>query len=481
MIRIVGLLGILPLLFPASALAGEGDPDQTEVIRELREEIRALRERVSELEGRAAEEQLEVLGTAGIDAAIEEYVSHSVTAPRSLRIAITGQVRVQGEDHLDSDFDDDEGDALEFVRLRTRVMFDATVLEWLRALVKIQDSRSFGEEHGVLGDLEGVDLKEGFVDIRGLFGVECLDFRIGRQEMKYGNQRLISTLDWHPVGRSWDGFRLMYDGDRFHTHLFITRIDERFLVGGQDESEDFLGLYGWWDVAEKHVLDLYVLFRRNQDADDIVGEDGAGGDESLWTLGARFEGALDGFDYVAEAAFQTGDFANDDVSAFMFEAGLGYTFSDWPGKPRIGASWVYASGDDDPTDGDRETFDPLYTFGHFYLGYMDFVNRQNVSSPKLSLSLVPAEGVTVRLDGHMFWVDESEDALYALSGKPSRSGDPEADDYVGAEIDLHVKIKVDANLTVWFGYSHFFTGEFLDDTGPDDDADFLFLQLTMDF
>ena len=52
---------------------------------------------------------------------------------------------------------------------------------------------------------------------------------------------------------------------------------------------------------------------------------------------------------------------------------------------------------------------------------------------------------------------------------------------MGAEIDLHVKVKIDKTFSVWAGYCHFFAGEFLDDTGSDDDADFFFVQLTVNF
>ena len=476
----IHLLFVVALvLAPSFAFAGDAEDEA------LREEVRALREKVQELEARLdgvptkSDLDLEIdnaLGKVG-DAPLA-----NVRAPGILSLAISGQVRVQIEDKLNADFDNDMGDANEFVRLRTRVTFDARVTEALRALITLQDSRFFGDSHGTLGNNEGVDLKEGYLDIRNLIW-DRSTIRIGRQAMSYGDQRLISTLDWSEVGRAWDGFRVMLEGDALTVHLFLTRIDERFLTDGQDESEDFAGIYAMFKPSEGHEADLYLLFRRNQDSDEVIGEDGMGGHEKLWTLGGRYKGRSGNFDYVAEAAWQFGDHAEDDISAYMAEVGAGYTFADTAWTPRIGISVIAASGDDDPTDGDRGTFDPLYTFGHFYLGYIDNVARKNIISPRFRVTASPDKGVKLGVDVHYFQLMNEEDALYAASGKVKRAGDPtgKADRSVGYEVDLWVKATLLERLKVWAGYSRFIPGDFIDDTGESDAVDFFYLQLTLDF
>ena len=43
------------------------------------------------------------------------------------------------------------------------------------------------------------------------------------------------------------------------------------------------------------------------------------------------------------------------------------------GNPTFWAYYDYASGDSDPTDGRSHTFNDLYPFGHYYLGWIDQV------------------------------------------------------------------------------------------------------------
>jgi hypothetical protein len=59
----------------------------------------------------------------------------------------------------------------------------------------------------------------------------------------------------------------------------------------------------------------------------------------------------------------------------------------------------------------------------------------------------------------------------------SRSADP----YKGSEVDLVGTWKVSKNLQFQAGYAHFFAGNYLADTGASDDADFGYLQATINF
>ena len=55
-----------------------------------------------------------------------------------------------------------------------------------------------------------------------------------------------------------------------------------------------------------------------------------------------------------------------------------------------------ASGDDDPTDGDLETFNQLFPLGHAYFGYIDVIGRQNIIDVSPTVSTKVAGGATLR-------------------------------------------------------------------------------------
>lgn len=60
-----------------------------------------------------------------------------------------------------------------------------------------------------------------------------------------------------------------------------------------------------------------------------------------------------------------------------------------------------------------------------------------------------------------------------VSGAISRTANPDADKEVGQELDFTVRYDHSDNLEFMAGYSHFFNGDFLNNTGPADDADWV--------
>lgn len=56
-----------------------------------------------------------------------------------------------------------------------------------------------------------------------------------------------------------------------------------------------------------------------------------------------------------------------------------------------------------------------------------------------------------------------------------------SDKYAGSEIDFTVTCKPVKQLALQAGYSHFFAGSYLADTGAHDDADFGYVQATIEF
>ena len=83
---------------------------------------------------------------------------------------------------------------------------------------------------------------------------------------------------------------------------------------------------------------------------------------------------------------------------------------------------------------------------------------------------------------HFFVLDSDSDAWFNGAGKPIRrviAGG--VDNTVGLEIDVHAKHQLNDSTALWIGYSHFFAGEYVDDTGEDPDTDWLYFQMTVAF
>ena len=276
---------------------------------------------------------------------------------------------------------------------------------------------------------------EAYVDLRNLGDLssflENINVRIGRWQWFYGEHRLIGHLNWANEARSYDGARIRWKKDKNWVDLFAAEIsgDQTGGVSGDvtglgPRDELFWGLYSNFVATEGLALQPYLIIRnRSRDADGDRGGPIAG--EQRYTAGIRIAGknipSLPGLDFSAEQAWQFGrtepvSYRSGDIEAFGGAWGAGYTFSNVAWSPRIGYKFVYAEGDDDPTDGDSETFSQLYPTGHARLGYIDFHGWQNIEAHKIEFSCKPSKKLLLKADLWFFENEEEDDAWYTVGG-----------------------------------------------------------------
>lgn len=365
----------------------------------------------------------------------------------------------------------------DFFMERTRINLKATVTDDLEVFIQPQDSRNWGSEATVVTDTHNLDMHQAFFEVRNLFG-EPLSIKAGRMELSYGDQRLVSPLDWSNVARAWDGAKIRYGPADWWVEGFFTRINEGV---GAAENNDFFGLYASYVGMADFEFDAYLfqrLFRTGTFTDEL----GNVGDMDDTTVGVRMKGKAGGFDFTAEAMYQSGNLVDDQISAYAYAATLGYTV-DMAWTPRLGVEITYASGDRHPTDGKRNTFDPLFPFGHYYQGFADQFAFKNGRDIAAYLKVVPAAGVSLHADFHTFVLASDTDGWYnAAGGQIRRDPTGAMSPRVGEELDLHARVAVGKFVKFWAGWSHLFAGPFIEDTpGPHKDMDWFFVQMTVDF
>ncbi len=327
------------------------------------------------------------------------------------------------------------------------------------------------------------DLQQMFIDWNFMGGDSPWYVRVGRQDLLYGAERFVSPLDWANQRRRFDAVKLVYAGDPWHVEGFYAKpvVVQRKGADNYNEEFDFAGLYATYSGFENHGLDLYFFaIDRTQ---DTVNPNGAVGDQSIYTLGTRFWGTTDAWDYEAELDHQFGSWASDSVSAWSFSGVLGYTFPH-ACKPRFGIGFDWASGDDESSDTSVGTFNQMFPLGHAFLGYADLVGRQNIIATNINLSAwaVP-EKVKATVAYHLFWLANDEDALYNSAGAATvRDATGASGQEVGSEIDFTVNWKMSNHSSMLLGYSHFFDNGFVDtNTARDSDPDFFYLQYEYKF
>ena len=398
---------------------------------------------------------------------------------------------------------------------------------WLKIYAQAQDSREINSDRpdfpgalGAEGD-DSFDLRQGYFEI-GNAKEFPLTLKAGRQTLVYGDERLIGASDWNNLGRTFDAVKLRWEEKAWSLDAFASSVvvfergsynQSDFFNGNETGREQiFSGLYFSTTALGPQTTDLYVL-HLHENANPHFAQNPLG-DTNFLTLGLRVKskpgafahsapepmgkGPSDGkstppppvppkpvgFDYDGEFAFQTGDVKGRDLTAFAAHVGTGYTF-DIPWTPRLGAEYNFASGDSDPLDREVETFQNLFPTNHKFYGYADFFSWQNIHDAAISLKAQPVKKVTTQLDYHAFWLANTDDSWYRANGvatvRPLTPAARAADNYVGSEIDFTVTWNVRKEVAIQAGYSHFFAGSYLGETGAQDDADFGYLQATVTF
>ena len=399
--------------------------------------------------------------------------------------------------------------------------------KWWSALVEGRSSSVSGDDRGAAPNIpqgsspesDGpVDLHQAYVTL-GNHKEFPVSVKVGRQELSYGDERLVGGFAWNNIGRVFDGAKMRWQNAWFGMDAFATRLvvpdDNNFNLS--NEYEHFSGVYINTKKIPKNWTEFYVLARNvSPDAAFLKAPATTPAPfntsaRDIYTVGARFRSATNewgNFDYTVEAAGQFGNWKRpatgarpgerDEHQAFAFSANLGYTFDDVSGKPRLALEYAFASGDSDLNDGTHETFDNLYPTNHKFYGYMDLVSWQNIHDVRAICSIKPHPKVSLAVEGHAFWLADTNDRFYNVGAVP-RAGsgasgladsgtgygiNPSYDSFLGTEVDLVCGVILSRFMNFEAGYAHFFSGPYISESLRNvgsSDADWLYGQLLIRF
>ena len=309
------------------------------------------------------------------------------------------------------------------------------------------------------------DLRMAFADVGEAKSPIAL--RIGRQELAYGEQRLVGHVSWLNAARTFDGAKATIRTPAFAVDVFGVSV-VRIMDGAFDKSGNGNRFAGAYAATGKLIplgsVEPYVLWRRDA---NLRTETGTTGDLTQTTMGVRLAGRMPGrLDYGIEMAMQRGSLGTDDIDAW---AGHWQLRESLPGAAavRLTGEYNYASGDANPADGVRGTFDQLYPTPHDKYGLADQIGWKNIHHLRAGFELTPFKALPVTVNYHSWWLAEERDGIYTAGSAPlARVVTGAVNDHVGQEIDLQVARAVTPQLQLAAGYAHIFTGAFLKQTTP---------------
>jgi hypothetical protein len=335
---------------------------------------------------------------------------------------------------------------------------------WLKFGFQAQDARVFWKNQNPSAPpyQDTFDLRQAYVEVGDVEKGKA-SFRGGRQELAFGDERLIGNSNWTNTARSFDAVRGTLRSGRYHVDLFAARV-VRQQDGEFDWSTPGNNLYGAYGGIEKLVPNATVepyFFWRRQSA--LKTETGTVGIMNYGTVGLRWVGKLPAsFDYALEMDRQSGSLGTDTIGAWAGHWVLGKTLPAKHLHPRIALEYNYASGDANPKDGHRGTFDQLYATGHDKYGMDDQVGWKNIRNARLSFETKPAKKWTAVARYDAWWLADPHDGLYtAASTLVVRVANGSAGRFVGQELDGFVAYNFSKQFQFGGGFGHIFPGTFL--------------------
>jgi len=371
-------------------------------------------------------------------------------APASLY----GQERLRTEYDQKAVKDASSNQAFLNTQMRSRLGFTAAPSEKVGIKFEIQDTRFFGSEPSTpatnpagasIGNSKGLDLLQGYVTVTE----GPVTAAIGRQKMSLGSGRFLSTLEWSPTSRSFDGASCNYNiqPGNLTGVAFLVRdstdkaVDDRLLL---------TGLYYNHQLTANHQVDAFLFYDQSRLSGVYGGL--ASQNYDLVYLGERAAGRLGAFTYEEEFIWQGGEVrAGRDLTSAAFQVATRIGMI--AGANKVNAGFDIMSGDDKPSDGNSTAYRASYYFAHAYYGWMDYfaVNPgYGVMDLRLDADIPLLPGptgtprVTLKPQYHFFLPQNAPSGL---------------DDPYGQEADLELHLGIYAKSDIVCGAALFLPGK----------------------
>lgn len=378
------------------------------------------------------------------------------------------RLRAEGKNNLDFNSARDDNGGLVYGRFR---LHGKAVSEKYELFAEGLDLRVANVRMPKAAQEDQLDLHQAYALFRGIRPGLPLELKIGRQELKYGKGRLLWASSWSNRINHLDAAVLKYRNGAVSADAFygarVSYDDDGW--NSPNKRDMMTGVYASYKDGEAAPL-IEAYFLSNYDSS---------GPSALnrRTVGMRAAFQLPGgIDCDLEIPYQFGKTAGKDISAYAFHLDAAKAF-EAPWNPRMTAAFNLASGDRKAGDGKSNTFVPLYQSTHDPYGLMDLFRWQNMREAALGAELSPSGKWNLIAGLNFFWLDNDHDSWYNSSGSRLRTDTTgQAGKYVGRELSLRAKYDPVRDLKLEGGYAHFFSGDYVENTGTDRDADWLYFQ-----
>lgn len=304
------------------------------------------------------------------------------------------------------------------------------------------------------------------------------NFRAGRQELFYGNHRLITVREGPNTRQTFDGLLVKKTNKNGAIDFFaLTKVISKSSVfDDQSFGEGLIGIYGTQYFYNRTLgLDYYVVNFQSR----LRKYNHMPGFENRKTCGLRIFSNFRELNFEVEGAYQSGKFGNLKISAFNLVADV--NLMAFPSKKTIiGLAANVASGDKSNDDHKLNTYNLLFAKPAYGLAIP--VGSTNILSLYPYIKINPLQKLNVLAQVFFLARYSDQDGTYS-PGMIQNRPRPElsfntAERKLGIFYILETNFQESKNLSFAFDASYFRAGSYPKKTGKGNDITYLSFKST---
>src|ERR1051325_9682633 len=145
-------------------------------------------------------------------------------------------------------------------RIKPHIGYTAS---WFSVFVEGRSSGSTGDDRNPNPESDGpIDLHQAYVSL-GNHKEFPVSLKVGRQELSYGDERVVGAFNWNNIGRVFDAAKLRWQNSWFAADAFAGRViipdDNNFNM--PNDYDWFSGVYASTKLIPKQTTEFYFLSR----------------------------------------------------------------------------------------------------------------------------------------------------------------------------------------------------------------------------
>lgn len=352
---------------------------------------------------------------------------------------------------------------------------------FLTGYLQFQDAHALGLPlRDVAANMrDSFDFRQGYLN----FHVKPAQLIVGRQELKFGDERLVGISDWTNTSRTWDGFDLRVGNSKNRVDLFSTSVVTVHATSLDKHGAGltFHGAEGNIGLLPKTTIQPFVLVRA---LPRVTSQQSIAGTETEVSFGSYYDTKLPlGFDSSGTGVLQRGSYSNDSIHAGAAIIRGGYGASKLPWKPHLELEYDYATGNPKTNTHRIGTFDQQYPSNHNAFGLVDLFGFENIKQDRLNFSLAPTSNFQLLFQTGSLHLATRRDSVYSGSGSATIKA-PTAgfkSDDLGTEFDASAKYVYHKAFVTNIGVGHFSPGEVMTTSSHGAPLTLAYLQFTYRF